>query len=91
MATRPPYEVFELTSHGRQTRERLSRPGETSRLNVPAFLHFGPAGTPVGGGVSFTEGGTVGGEGESCDDDEGEGVACPVCGEEEDEDGNDML
>ena len=87
--TQPPYEVFVLTRHGLQTRERLMQPGEKCRLDVPAFLHFGPAGTPVGGGLAFTEGAAA----ESSPDIElgGAGVACLVCDEQDDEEGNDIL
>ena len=92
VATRPPYEVFSLTSHGMQERERLKRPGQTCRLDTPAYLHFGPAGTPAGGGLAFTEGAAAvnRSEDDECDLD-GLGVACSVCGEQEDEEGNEIL
>jgi ATP-dependent DNA helicase RecQ len=93
--TRPPYEVFQLTRHGMQTRERLKRPGETCQLDVPAYLYFGPAGTPAGGGLAFTE--LAAAAADRYGDDgsdlalDGAGVACSVCGEQEDEEGNDIL
>ena len=44
--------ISRLLEHADE-RERLQRPGETCRLCVPAFLHFGPPGTPTGGGVAY--------------------------------------
>lgn len=73
--------------------EEVNERPALAAATAPKKQKVGQPSALAGSGFSFTTGGRAGSEDEGRDDEcvEGKGVACAVCGEEEDEDDNDML